>query len=99
MFLPHHLDKSLDYIKQFGWIRVIRNDRNWWISTWRNILAKESKWKYILFLYNDIELTRHDFLDKILIDYQSLKNKNIWVIFPLSIMGCIQIGGFPSPPL
>ena len=79
-------DKSLEYIEQFKEIKIIKNNTNLWTSGWRNKLASQCIWKYILFLDNDIELTGKDFLNKILDDYKELKEQNIWVIFPISQM-------------
>lgn len=76
-------DKSLEYIEQFKEIKIIKNKTNLWISGWRNKLAKAAKWKYILFIDNDVELTRKDFINQILKDYLNLKNENIWIIFPI----------------
>ena len=76
-------DNSLDYISQFKEIKVIKSSINLWISGWRNKLAKGAKWEYILFIDNDVELTTNDFISKILEDNLLLKDKNIWIIFPI----------------
>jgi hypothetical protein len=36
-----------------------------------------SKGEYIFFLDNDIELTRNDFIEQLLSDYEKLKGKNV----------------------
>lgn len=79
-------DWSIEYVEQFKEVRIIKSEINFWISAWRNLLAKECKWDYILFLDNDIQIDDIYFLDKILDDYKKLKDKNIWVLFPISIM-------------
>lgn len=76
-------DKSLDYISQFKKIEVIKNKNNLWISWGRNKLAKHTKWKYILFVDNDVELTTKTFMNQILRDYLSLRNKKTGIIFPI----------------
>ena len=79
-------DKSLDYISQFCEIKILKSKTNLWISEWRNKLAYFSKWEYIFFVDNDIEITCNGFIEKLFINYQSLKKKNIWVLFPISVM-------------
>ena len=76
-------DKSLDYISQFKEIKIIRSSTNLWISGWRNILAKEAKWEYILFIDNDVELVTNAFISQLFEDYLLLKEENIWIIFPI----------------
>ena len=76
-------DKSLEYISQYKEIKIIKCDSNLWISWWRNKLAKQAKWEYILFVDNDVELTSNDFVSQILHDYMKLKSENIWIIFPI----------------
>lgn len=79
-------DKSLGYISQFKKIKIIKSDSNLWISGGRNKLSKYSKWEFIFFIDNDIELIWNDFVSKLLSNYQSLKWENIWAIFPISVM-------------
>lgn len=77
------VDKSLDYISQFKEIKVIKSSINLWISGWRNELAKQAKWEYILFIDNDVELISNEFLSKLLKDYIFLDGRKIWVLFPI----------------
>lgn len=76
-------DRSLEYVEQFKEIKIIKNKTNLWISGWRNKLAKFAKWEYILFIDNDVELITRDFLSQIFKDYISLKDRNIWILFPI----------------
>ena len=76
-------DKSIDYVSQFKEIKVVNSSTNLWISGWRNELAKEAKWEYILFIDNDVELTTNDFIFQLFKDYLLLKKENIWIIFPI----------------
>lgn len=87
LFLDNNsTDKSLAYISQFEKIKTINSDINLWVSGGRNKLSKMSKGEYIFFLDNDIELTRNDFIEQLLSDYEKLKGKNVWAIFPVSRM-------------
>jgi GT2 family glycosyltransferase len=65
-------DGSVDYIRQFEQIRLLRSSTNIGYGAGKNELVRNSNGHYILTLDNDIELPHPEFLSKLLAEFKSL---------------------------
>lgn len=67
-------DGSLEYLKKFRKVKVIKNSTNEGYGKGKNKIVKFSSGKYVLLMDNDIELKDKNFINKIYEEYKKLDN-------------------------